>query len=292
MQDVRLLISNPGKGFDILGISETWLSDHLDSEISVPGYNMIRKDRLSNKQRGGLIIYYKEFLPFLRRLDLEHEDIECIWVEIMFVRASSILLCIAYRPPKSFSGWLTLFEQKMAQATSETKDVIILGDFNINLLDENIKGKRWIEAFNVCGMIQLISVPTRITDTTSSLIDHAYVLKPENIIYTGTINYGGSDHFPICVVYEKFSLNSQEQFHTHEFITYRSYKHFNEKEYLEDLSSIPWDIIDSTDLDIMLEKWYDLFLSVVNKHLPIKQRRVKSEINLNGLEMISKQQWT
>ena len=43
----------------------------------------------------------------------------------------------------------------------------------------------------------------------------------------------------------------------------------------EDLSSIPWDIIDSTNIDLMLEKWYDLFLSVVNKHLSIKQRRVK-----------------
>ena len=28
-------------------------------------------------------------------------------------------------------------------------------------------------------------------------------------------------------------------------------------------------------LDQMLEKWYDLFLSVVNNHLPIRKRRVK-----------------
>ena len=41
-----------------------------------------------------------------------------------------------------------------------------------------------------------------------------------------------------------------------------------------DLSTIPWDIIDCTDIDTMLEKWY-VFLSVVDKHLPIRQKRVK-----------------
>ena len=40
---------------------------------------------------------------------------------------------------------------------------------------------RWIEVFNVSGMIHLFSERTKITDYTSSLIDQAYVLKPENI---------------------------------------------------------------------------------------------------------------
>ena len=217
---------------------------------------------------------------FLRSIckhkDLEHEEIECIWVEIMLLRASPILFCIAYRPPQSLSNWLALFERMIEQATSEIKGVIILGDFNINLLNEYSIVRRWMDVFNDFGMIQLLSEPTRIADISLSLIDHAYVLNPENIRYTGTINCGASDHFPICVVYKKkFSGISQEHVQSHEYITYRSFKKFNEEDYLKDLSTIPWDIIDSTDIDMMLEKWYDLFLCVVNMHLPIKQRRVK-----------------
>ena len=96
MLDVVLIISSPGKGFDIFGVSESCLTDQLDSEIYIPGYNMIRKDRSSNKQRGdGLILYYRESLAVQRRLDLEHDDVECIWVDVMLVRTSPILVCIA-----------------------------------------------------------------------------------------------------------------------------------------------------------------------------------------------------
>ena len=81
------------------------------------------------------------------------------------------------------------------------------------------------------------------------------MLHPENIRYAGTITCGASEHFPILVVYKKkFSHRSSNQFQSHEYITYRSYKHFIEDEFLMDLSTIPWDIIDCTDIDTMLEK--------------------------------------
>ena len=64
----------------------------------------------------------------------------------------------------------------------------------------------------------------------------------------------------------------------HYTISYRSFKHFNEDKFTEDLQSVPWDtikIFDDTD-DIM-EAWLDLFLQVVDKHIPIKQHRVKQK---------------
>ena len=64
----------------------------------------------------------------------------------------------------------------------------------------------------------------------------------------------------------------------HYTISYRSFKNFNEDKFTEDLQSVPWDtikIFDDTD-DIM-EAWLDLFLQVVDKHIPIKQHRVKQK---------------
>ena len=56
-------------------------------------------------------------------------------------------------------------------------------------------------------MIQLISEPTKITDASLSLIDHAYTLNPEKIRYVGTIKCGWIDHFPIyvCCLQEEVS---------------------------------------------------------------------------------------
>ena len=62
----------------------------------------------------------------------------------------------------------------------------------------------------------------------------------------------------------------------HYTISYKSFKNFDETKFIEDLQTVPWDAIklfDGTN-DIM-EAWLDLFLQVVDKHVPMKQHRDK-----------------
>ena len=51
--------------FDVLTISESWLNDSVsNSEIHMPGYSCVRKDRSNNKSGGGVIIYVQDGLPY------------------------------------------------------------------------------------------------------------------------------------------------------------------------------------------------------------------------------------
>ena len=53
-------------------------------------------------------------------------------------------------------------------------------------------------------------------------------------------------------------------------------KHFNEKEFLEDLTDQPWFLIDIyDDPDDSVQLFLDLFQNVLNKHAPQRKRRVK-----------------
>ena len=62
----------------------------------------------------------------------------------------------------------------------------------------------------------------------------------------------------------------------HYIISYRSLKKNDKTIFIEDLQSVPWDIMKSfDDTDDIMEAWLDLFLQVVDKHVPIKQHRVK-----------------
>ena len=54
----------------------------------------------------------------------------------------------------------------------EAKEIILLGDFNINLLKPHIKWNHLYENFN---LHQLTDNPTRITTNSETLIDHIYV---------------------------------------------------------------------------------------------------------------------
>ena len=67
--------------FDIVCLSETYLDSsilHNDSNLGIPGYNLVRSDHPSNKKRVGVCIYYKSYLP-LRIIDILNE---CVRFEL------------------------------------------------------------------------------------------------------------------------------------------------------------------------------------------------------------------
>ncbi|XP_053390866.1 proprotein convertase subtilisin/kexin type 6-like [Mercenaria mercenaria] len=72
--------------FDVLSFSETWLSSSdLSDDIRFRGFHAPeRKDRKGDSH-GGVIVYVKNSLHYIRRPDLEPTDLECIWVEASVV---------------------------------------------------------------------------------------------------------------------------------------------------------------------------------------------------------------
>lgn len=67
LSEIRMFLSNTR--LDILAISETKLSsDITSSEISVEGYNIIRKDR--DRNGGGVLLYHRETITAYEELKL------------------------------------------------------------------------------------------------------------------------------------------------------------------------------------------------------------------------------
>ena len=58
-------------------------------------------------------------------------------------------------------------------------ELIVMGDFNIDLkLNPNKKWQNLIELFDLS---QLVNDPTRVTETSSTIIDHIYTTHQENV---------------------------------------------------------------------------------------------------------------
>ena len=71
-------------------------------------------------------------------------------------------------------SWLSDFSGSMEKCFLEQKECIVLGDFNFDIL--NIVGSSRVcpelmESFNYC---QLVDKPTRISQHSSTLIDHIF----------------------------------------------------------------------------------------------------------------------
>jgi len=105
-----------------------------------------------------------------------------------------------------------------------------LGDFNINFLQNDKHGdftnKTWESVVSKLGYQQLINVPTRATNMSSSTIDHIYSNRPEVIILTNVPQYAISDHLPVCL--KGFRVPKFAKVNA-TYITYRSFRTFPRK---------------------------------------------------------------
>ena len=68
----------------------------------------------------------------------------------------------------------------LSKANETPKEIILLGDVNVNCLDST-NGKDFKSILNLFGLNQLIHKPTRITDSTSTLIDIIRTNNPATI---------------------------------------------------------------------------------------------------------------
>ena len=70
------------KNKHIFFLSETYIDNSTPTQLfEIPGYTFINKNR-DLGSHGGAAIYIKDGIPFIRRTDLEVNELDCIWLEI------------------------------------------------------------------------------------------------------------------------------------------------------------------------------------------------------------------
>ena len=189
---------NAVHNFDIICISETFLdSDHSrdDPRFQLDGYLMERSDHPSDSKRGGVCIYYKEHLPFVKRDDLSLLN-ECFVGEIKTKGSKCFITCLYRSPsqsPDELSDFLSDFEQICSNIALETPACsIFLGDFNAkctNWWPDNENNPCGLELFTLStsfGYTQLIDEPTHFAANKSpSCIDLIFVSQPNLVVESG-----------------------------------------------------------------------------------------------------------
>ena len=118
--------------YDIITGSETWLDRSVSNTlITIPGYQEpIRLDR--NRHGGGVAMYFKLNVPFTKRSDLIIPNVEALWAEINLCNKKVLIGCFYVHP--RFQEW-NLVEFAIEQALQACPNLILLGDFNENMLN-------------------------------------------------------------------------------------------------------------------------------------------------------------
>jgi exonuclease III len=272
IHDISSLLLSEGQML-ILGITETRLSEkHSHKSLQIPNYTLVRRDASQPGHTGiGAYLHHSIINSSKRRCDLESHFVECLWFEVRVHQCPPVLVGFLYRNPASRHDWYDNFLDMMDHIQSLNMNTILLGDFNIDLLTIQ---PHWKMIINMIGFEQLIKDPTRITKTSSTLLDHIYVNNLNIIKKTTVSDICMSDHKPIiCVLTSKLP----KQFNKgHSYIKHRNFRKFNELIFLHDLSFIDFsNVLSCNDANAAAECFMETFLPLIDKHAPVKRKRVK-----------------
>ena len=151
LDQIKMILNDP-KEAHVIGFTETWLqSVTLDSYLTIPGYNIAARRDRSYSTGGGVITYVADSISYDDRPDLIHNDIEATWILLNFPNSSALLICTIYRPPDSVVQWYDHFNDMMDKVYAENKEIILMGDLNIDWLNRRSigeSGARW-----TCGYV-------------------------------------------------------------------------------------------------------------------------------------------
>ena len=259
----------------VIGITESKLDGSvLDGEINIDGYELVRSDQ--NRHGGGVACYIRNDISFNIRGDFSSE-IENIFLDILLPKTKPILIGILYRPPGQ-SKFLDNLSTSISQTCSfNEQEVYILGDLNMNLINSQKHTpngiKRYKEFCSLHGIEQLLTLPTHITNNSSSLLDHILTHSDDRISQFGIVNVGLSDH---QLIYCTRKI-TRTRLNTHKYVKMRSLKYYSEDLYVKKLKEIDFpDYSNFKDINEAYSDFTGKVASVIDEIAPIKEVRVKS----------------
>lgn len=205
------------------------------------------------------MIYVKDFLHYKRRTDLEHRNIENIWIEITN-NHKRILFGLFYRPPNSDSNYFSDIEDSIALAVDSpgVSEIIITGDFNLNIL--NPQTARKINM--ICtqfSFYQSINQPTHFTETSSSLLDILLVNNKTHLILSGVGDPFLSQEIRYhCPIYGIFKFSKPKLISITRHIW--NYEQGNYDLLRSKAASFDWDNTKDNDINIYAKIYQQLLL--------------------------------
>ena len=269
-EDLITLCTLTKVNYDIIGISETWNQTHKETlnNASIDGYD--HYDTQSLTQNGGVRLYVKNSLSskLCTSLCVCCNDFETVWVEVNNTSGKNFLFCCAYRHPDMDMGKLTdHFKSILPKLIN--KKIFIMGDFNINLLtfDSHSPTTEFLNNLLSSNFLPCINHPTRISHSSSTIIDNIFTNSADSDIICGNILSQISYHLPQFLI-----LKDAKMHHKTKTSFKRDYSSFNMDSFITDFTNMDITYIEAdTYVDNNYQKFFQDINLLLDYHLPIKR---------------------
>ncbi|XP_072044960.1 uncharacterized protein [Amphiura filiformis] len=226
-----------------MAISESWLYGDdrdkrtiADVKSMLPDHDLYHQPRKSRNGGGGLLTFYR---PQYRA-----------------------------RNKPTTSMFFTEFGTLLESVTLITNTVVLVGDFNIHVDDEeDTEARNFLEILEAAGLHQLIDFPTHVAGHTLDLIithcgnDVVSDLRPEHALF--------SDHFAF-----KCRLNVKRPAATKKTLCFRKFKNLKVDEFSEDIVSSSLITAPADDVDGLVNQYNATLAKLIDHHVPERTKTI------------------
>jgi len=262
----------------VIAVTEHWLCPFEAKHFDIKGYKVIAHFGRKNG-RGGTLIMRRTTSPFsCKKVKTKSypKQFETSGCEIK-VDGVAIRLLSVYRPSNKESNaamgnFFERLENLIMENLAPNRELILLGDLNINLLegDRNDDGNKLLRICQGYGMALMNeNTPTREMNGSKSLIDHIFCsLDCKTDFEVKEVDF--SDH---KAVHCELNVKVEEPSDT--FVWTRIYSNENWETFEKRVKRINWsEVYEAQDVDDKSEIYMDKLIKVFNDSFP-KQRTVK-----------------
>ena len=280
-------------------LNETWITKSNEHLVNIPNYNYVGKHR-TYKKGGGVGFLVHNELHYKTKTDIKlayESDLEYHFIELK-TKKRNMILGSMYRPPQSKEkAFLKDYEKLIGCiADLKDKDLVIGIDHNMDLLkaSKHTNTQKFLDYNLGMNMLPVITKPTRITDTSATLIDNILISNKLQCDYEpGIIISDLSDHLPTALKLKNVKQDMrQTQTTTYRTITPETIKLLN-----EDLKEYQWEeILKPLGTDEAFNALQNVLKTHMDKHMPLKTKKrtnrqqMKEAWIIKGIEKSMKKQ--
>ena len=178
-----------------------------------------------------------------------------------------------YRPPdKSQPNFICNIENLILDFGLNTSNTVFIGDFNTCISNESLPVARaLLELFRSYYFRPVVLCPTRVTKTTSSIIDHVWCNLPHPT-QTSVVTVDITDHFPVSIIIKNFNCKPNEIID----FKFRNYSKGNIDTFKAKLRDIDWDLrlASCDDIECAVAVFLGTFNTLHNECFPLLKKRL------------------
>ena len=276
--ELELYLNSLDFKFSFIGLSETWLDDNKEEFYDLNGYSSVNRYR-KNKKGGGVSLHIQNGIPFILRNDLDYFDseMETVFIEIdkcIFNTDSNIVIGIIYRMPNSS---VDVFNDRIADVMNviqkERKLCYLMGDLNIDFLkaDDHRATGELLDVLYCNNVFPLITKPTRVTNTTATLIDHILTnnFDDDMMHIQGILCTSISDHYAIFHVANNAKTDHAQ---TAKPLLKRNMGQRNITKFTTEMNMVDWQVVlNETDTQLAYSKFHEVISTKYNACFPYRK---------------------